>query len=204
MSMTSPPAFHEDPASDDRRVDGSLRQAEDGVADGVPGLQGRRRIVVENRDVGHGPFAKRPEREAENPGGDARICSKKRRAQLREAGGWIVCPQMPGPEGNPQFLEHVCRHRIRAEAHEDAAPDHRPDVGDPHGIVQVGLGIVYDRGPRFGEDVHFPAAHVHAMGGEASFAEYPKFFQPFDDPELVPTPAVILVALRLGHVNVKA
>ena len=198
------PVLHQHPPADDRRVHGGLRKAEHDVAEGVRAPERRRRVVVENRHIARAAFAKFAEAEAEDPPGNRGVVREQGARNFRKSDRRVFVREMLAPQRHAQLFEHVRGHGIRAEADEDAPPAHRDDVRDADGVVHVRLGIVHHRRPRLRQQIHFPAIDVDAMRRDRVVAENPAPLQPFDHPQARGAPRRILVALRLGDVNVKA
>ena len=124
--------------------------------------------------------------------------------RLHEALGRIAPAVMLRPERDPQLLEHVHGHGVRAQPDQDAGGLHGHDVGDAHGVVQVGLRIVDDHGPGRGQRLDLGPVDVHGVGGDRLRAEDAGAPQPLDDAQAVPGQAVFLVARGLGAVDVAA
>ena len=108
------------------------------------------------------------------------------------------------PERDAQLLKHVRGHRIRAETDERTALHQLDDVRRADGVVHVRLRIVDDGGLGFREQIHFAPVDMNAVRGDGARAEDLKFLQPLDNAFAAVLQRPILIALRLGNVDVKA
>ena len=135
------------------------------------GTQRRGWIVIHDHHVAHAARAEFAQRQIEGARCNLRVVGEQRRDDLGEANRRVLGAEMLGPKRHAQLLQHVRGHGIRAQAHQDAPLHQREDVCNAHRVVQVRLRIVHHCGLRLGQEVHFPAIHMHAMRGDALWTE---------------------------------